>query len=83
MNTTITRPENHRVGIQAAALAVTLTATSNPYLIDRLPLEGIIELNEVSLDGHLMGATTFRVRNEDGSLTAPVMVFNAEFEYRR
>lgn len=73
-----TRPENG-VGIQGASLSVTLTATSNEYL--SLPVDGVLKLNELDLNGFI-GVATFRERKSDGTLSAPVEVEDIEFEYR-
>lgn len=76
----LTRPEPHMVGIQGAALNVTLTATDNEYLARNLPCEGVIILNELNFNGDIAVAT-FRVRRANGRLMAPVLVGNPKFTY--
>lgn len=75
-----TRPDGG-TGIQGASLAVTLTSTSNPYLAEELPVDGVLILHEINLNGFISIAT-FRRRAEDGSLGPSVTVSDAEFEYR-
>jgi hypothetical protein len=75
-----TRPDGG-TGIQGASLAVTLTATSNPYLAKNLPVDGVLILLELDLNGFISTAS-FRRRAEDGSLEASVAVGDVEFEYR-
>lgn len=64
-------------------LMVTLTATTNPYLIDRLPLRGMLSVIEMRTDGYAQRRhVTFSVLEEDGhSLSGPVTVDDAEFTY--
>lgn len=60
-------------------LAVTLTATTNPYLT--VPCEGLVQVNEYATDGTSINAS-FRRRNPDGSHSAPVHIGDPEWIYR-
>lgn len=63
-------------------LIVTLTATSNQYLKDRLPLRGRLVVHEMRTDGFAQPTRiTFQEIKADGSFSAPVHVDNAEFSY--
>lgn len=62
-------------------LNVTLTGTTNPYLIPRLPLDGEIELIEIGLHSAIIAAV-FRIRDANGNLGAPVEVKEPEFTYQ-
>lgn len=61
-------------------LNVVLTGTDNPYLADRLPLAGEIELFEIGTSGTIISGV-FRIRGEDGRLGAPVQIANPDFAY--
>lgn len=60
-------------------LAVTLTATTNPYLT--VPCEGLVKVNEYGTDGSAISAS-FRFRRDDGSHGAAVQVDRPEWIYR-
>jgi hypothetical protein len=61
---------------------VVLTATSNAFLADRLPLAGELEVLEMTTDGRITpGKAVFRVANPDGTLSVPVHVEDIEFTY--
>lgn len=63
-------------------IRVTLTATSNTYLADRLPLTGELEVFEMNLVGHVQpGGAVFREELEDGRLAAPVEVRDIAYTY--
>lgn len=79
-NLELTRPHGG-TGISGSSLAVTLTATSNPYLAKDLPIDGVLIVHEINLNGFI-SAASFRCRADDGSLKASVEVKDVEFEYR-
>lgn len=61
---------------------VTLTGTTNPYLADRLPLDGELTVHEMATDGYAMDSkVTFRAADASkiGGLGAPVHVAQAEY----
>jgi len=62
---------------------VTLTATSNPYLADKLPLRGELTIQEMRTDGYAMHRhVSFLQKDENGnSIGGRVMVDDAEFTY--
>lgn len=64
-------------------LMVTLTATSNPYLADQLPLRGRLSVFEMGTDGYAMRKNVaFQKIDDHGRpVGASVMVDNAEFTY--
>lgn len=64
-------------------LIVTLTATSNPYLADKLPLRGELTIQEMRTDDYAMRrAVSFLQIDDDGnSVGGRVMVDDAEFTY--
>lgn len=64
-------------------LIVTLTATSNPYLKDRLPLRGRLTVHEMRTDGFAQPTRmTFQeIDAQNRLVAAPVMVDGAEFIY--
>jgi len=64
-------------------LMVTLTATSNPYLADKLPLRGELTILEMRTDGYAMHrSVSFLQKDADGNpVGARVMVDDAEFTY--
>lgn len=64
-------------------LMVTLTATSNPYLKDKLPLRGKLRILEMRTDDHAMHrSVSFLQIDEDGNpVGGRVMVDHAEFTY--
>jgi hypothetical protein len=63
-------------------IRVVLTATSNAFLADRLPLAGELEVFEMTTDGRITpGKAVFRIANPDGTLSAPVHVDDIEFTY--
>lgn len=60
---------------------VTLTATTNPYLQERLPLRGFLEIFETTTVNTISQAV-FRGLNVEGtSITAPVSVPGFQFAY--
>lgn len=62
---------------------ITLTATSNPTLADRLPVDGELEVFEMNSDGHVQPhSTVFRAAEPDGTLAAPVEVRDIAYTYR-
>lgn len=61
-------------------LNVILTDTDNTYLQPRLPLAGEIELFELGLHSAIITAV-FRIREDDGRLSAPVEISNPTFTY--
>lgn len=64
-------------------MMVTLTATSNPYLADKLPLRGELTVLEMRTDGYAMRrSVSFLQKDEDGNAVGGrVMVDDAEFSY--
>lgn len=86
MNNTQTRhphvPED-ATGIPAAGVSfrATLTATSNTYLADRLPLDGFIRIHERATTGECQ-FVTFMPDPEEGHHTSFVEVPHAEFSVR-
>lgn len=62
---------------------VTLTATSNPYLAGRLPLRGLLQVLEASVDGYAMARkVTFQELDTKGHpVGATVAADDAEFTY--
>lgn len=64
-------------------LIVTLTATSNPYLKDKLPLRGELTIQEMRTDGYAMHrSVSFLQIDEDGNpVGGRVMVDHPEFTY--
>lgn len=63
-------------------IRVVLTATSNAFLADRLPLAGELDVLEMTTDGRITpGKAVFRIANPDGTLSAPVHVDDIEFTY--
>ena len=65
-------------------LKVTLTATTNPYLKDKLPLFGELQVVEMRTDGYAQPRLmTFLELDEDGNpVGTRVQVENAEFTYK-
>lgn len=61
-------------------IAVTLLATSNPYVSPTLPARGLLELSEIGTDGTLISAV-WRALAPDGSYGAPVEVDDPAFTY--
>lgn len=64
-------------------LRVTLTATDNPYLSERLPIVGLLKVREMRTDGYAQPTKmTFQEIDSAGMLKGgPVHVDNAEFSY--
>lgn len=64
-------------------MLVTLTATSNKFLADRLPLRGWLEVLEMGADGYAMAKKfSFLEVNEEGEVVgAKVAADHAEFSY--
>lgn len=64
-------------------LIVTLTATANQYLAPRLPLRGLLRINEMRTDGYAQPrCVTFQEIGSDGqTIGAEVMADYAEFSY--
>lgn len=64
-------------------LMVTLTATSNPYLADKLPLRGELRILEMRTDGYAMRhSVSFLQKDENGNPVGGwVRVSDAEFTY--
>lgn len=64
-------------------LMVTLTATSNTYLADRLPLRGLACVHEMATDNYAQrGQVSFLELDEEGKpVGTEVMVDDAEFTY--
>lgn len=64
-------------------LRVTLTATANPYLRDRLPLTGLARVHEMRTDDYAMRkGVSFQETTAEGTLLGPpVMVDDAAFIY--
>jgi len=59
-----------------------LTATSNPYLADRLPLTGYVSIHEFDVDGGVQPhGATFMPDPEEGGHTSFVVVEDARFEF--
>lgn len=71
----------HAVGIPAATVSfrATLTATSNPFLIDRLPCEGLVAIGERDIHGNCT-RVQFMPLDQDGT-TSFVAVPDAEFTF--
>lgn len=69
-------------GIPAATVAfrATLTATSNPYLSDRLPLGGLVRIGERDVRGNCT-RVEFLPDPEQGRSTSFVAVPDARFEF--
>ncbi|WP_251153763.1 hypothetical protein [Cellulosimicrobium sp. Marseille-Q4280] len=61
-------------------IAVTLLATSNPYVAPTLPARGLLELFELGTNGTLISAV-WRALKADGSYGAPVVVDDPAFTY--
>lgn len=73
---------DHAKGIPGASVAfrVTLTATSNKYLADRLPCEGLVQIGERDINGN---CTRVQFMPLDGEgHTSFVSVPDAEFTFR-
>lgn len=71
----------HAVGIPGASVAfrATLTATSNKYLADRLPCEGLVQIGERDIHGN---CTRVQFMPLDGEgHTSFVSVPDAQFEF--
>lgn len=64
-------------------LLVTLTATSNPYLADRLPARGLLRVFEMRTDGYAQPRkVTFQQVADDGTpIGSTVAADDAEFTY--
>lgn len=64
-------------------LMVTLTATSNPYLQDRLPLRGELNVHEMRTDGYAQPkrVTFLEIDDKGQPVGSRVMVDDAEFTY--
>lgn len=58
----------------------TLTATTNQYLADKLPVTGLVKIGERDIHGNCI-RLLFRPDAEDGSVSTFVMVPNAVFEF--
>lgn len=71
------------VGIPGATVAfrATLTATTNTYLAKRLPLVGLVQIHERTIDGQCT-FVTFMPDPEPGKHTSFVAVPNAEFTFK-
>lgn len=61
-------------------IAVTLLATSNPYVSPTLPARGRLELFELGTNGTLISAV-WRALKPDGTYGAPVIVDDPAFTY--
>lgn len=68
---------------QPGELLVELTATSNPYLAPRLPLEGYLKVGEVDLDGRVRWATFVAVDADGGPVGTRVEIRDAAFTVGR
>ena len=64
-------------------LLVTLTATSNPYLADRLPMRGLLRVHEMRTDHYAQPrAMSFQQLDADGQIVGTrVAVDHAQFTY--
>lgn len=84
MAPTTTNPSIPRqaIGIPAASVAfrVTLTATSNKYLADRLPCDGLVQIGERDIHGNCIRAQ-FMPLDRDDHLTSFVSVPDAQFTF--
>lgn len=71
----------HAVGIPGATVSfrASLTATSNPFLRDRLPIEGLVQIGERGVDG---SCTRVLFMPLDRDPTSFVSVPDAEFTFR-
>lgn len=80
MNTTAVIPAQ-AVGIPSGIVAfrATLTATSNSYLADRLPCEGIVQIGERDIHGNCM-SVLFMPLDREG-VTSFVSVPDAQFTF--
>lgn len=67
-------------GIPGATVAfrATLTATTNPYLVNRLPLDGLVKIHERTVDGECMFLTFMPL---DRGISTFVQVDGAEFTF--
>jgi hypothetical protein len=76
-------PESAK-GIPEATVSfrATLTATSNKYLVDRLPLEGFVAIHERSIHGECQFVTFMPDPEQPGGLTCFVSVPDAEFTFK-
>lgn len=71
------------VGIPRASVAfrATLTATSNKYLRDEVPVEGLVQIGERDVDGNCV-RVQFLADVPEGKHSTWVAVPDAVFEFR-
>lgn len=78
------RPERTLTGTPPATVRfrAVLTATSNPYLVDRLPVAGYVDIHEFDVHGGVQPhGAMFAPDSEDGTPAPFVVVEDARFEF--
>lgn len=72
---------DHAVGIPGALVAfrATLTATSNPFLRERLPIDGLVQIGERDIHGN---CTRVQFMPLDREQTSFVAVPDAAFTFK-
>jgi len=75
-------PERASIGIVGMTFRAVLTATTNPYLADRLPLTGYVSIHETDIFGGVQpNGVTFMPDAPEGEHTSFVAVPDARFEF--